>query len=162
MKTDEKTYFYLTDLWQQLCEEHALLFNITCDEYLFLLDSDLESIEKIVEEKNIVIERIARLENIRKDYLKDLNSTLKDSEKINSNSDLLKFLGKSVIEKEQKHFARFNILLVNIIGKIKKQNKRNQIFLRKVMISLSDWKKEAFGEKNFQIYTASGNTVEQP
>jgi len=160
MKTNERTYFYLTDLWQQLCEEHALLFNLTCDEYLHLLDSDLESIEKVVEEKNGVIKRISKLENIRKEYLKSLNSNLKDGEKINSNSDLLKFLGNSDIEKDQKHFIRFNTLLVNIIGKIKKQNKRNQIFLRKAMISLSEWKKEALGEKNFQVYTASGNTVE--
>lgn len=162
MKTNEKTYFYLTDLWQQLCEEHSLLFNLTCDEYLYLLDSDLDSIERIVEEKNAVIERISRLEDIRKTYLKDLNLKLKDKEKINSNSDLLKYLGELGVEKDQRHFIRFNTLLVNIVGKIKRQNKRNQIFLRKAMISLSEWKKEAFGEKNFQIYTASGNTVEQP
>jgi flagellar biosynthesis/type III secretory pathway chaperone len=161
MKTDEKTYFQLTDLWQRLCEEHALLFNLTCDEYLYLLDSDLDSIEKVVEEKNDVIGRIASLENLRKEYLKTLNLKLKDSEKINSHADLIKFIGNSNLEKDQKHFARFNTLLIKIIEKIKKQNKRNQIFLRKAMFSLSEWKKEAFGEKNFQIYTANGNTVEQ-
>ncbi|TDJ09510.1 MAG: hypothetical protein E2O68_00245 [Deltaproteobacteria bacterium] len=162
MKDNEKIYFYLTDLWQQLCEEHALLFNLTCDEYLYLLDSDLDSIEKTVAEKNGVITRIAELENIRKDYLRKINAGLKDSEKINSHQDLLKYVGKSTIEKDQKHFARFNTLLIKIIEKIKKQNKRNQIFLRKAMISLSEWKKEAFGENNFQIYNASGKTLGQP
>jgi len=162
MKAEEKTYFYLTDLWQQLCEEHALLFNLTCDEYLYLLDSDLESLETIVEEKNGVIERIAKLEEHRKDFLKKINVGLKDTEKISTHNDLLSFIQKYSIEKNQKHFARFNTLLINIIKKIKKQNKRNQIYLRKAMISLNEWKKEALGEKNFQIYTASGNTVEQP
>lgn len=161
MGKTNKTYFQITGIWQQLCEEHALLFNLTCDEYLLLLDSDLDALETIIEEKNIVIKRIAELEKIRRNFLDQLNNKLGDKDKINSHNDLLNFVGKSSIEKEQKHFNRFNTLLTNIILKIKKQNKRNQIFLRKAMISLSDWKKEAFGEKNFQIYTASGNTVEQ-
>ncbi len=159
MEANNKIYFEVTDLWKLLCEEHSLLFNLVSDEYLLLLESNLEGLEDVVSEKKEVIARIAKLDLFRQNLLKKINSTLKDSEKIKSVTDLIKFLGSNPIERDQKHFLRFNGLLNKTIEKLKQQNRRNHLFLNKAMVSLNDWKKEALGHKSFSTYDAFGTTV---
>jgi len=159
MEANNETYFEMTDLWKLLCEEHFLLFNLVSDEYLFLLESNMDKLEKVVSEKKEVINRIGRLDLFRQNLLKKINTSLNEKSQIKSSSDLIKFLGTNPIERDQKHFLRFNTLLNKTIEKLKHQNKRNHLFLNKAMISLNDWKKEAFGHKSYSIYNASGETV---
>ena len=159
MEAGNEIYFEVTDLWKTLCEEHSLLFNLVSDEYLLLLESKINELEKIVTEKKAVINRIAKLDMIRKNILNKINSSLENQREIKSVTDLIKFLGTNPIEREQKHFLRFNGLLNKTIEKLKQQNKRNHLFLNKAMISLNDWKKEALGHKSFSTYNASGATI---
>lgn len=159
MEANNEIYFEVTDLWKILCEEHFLLFNLVSDEYLYLLESNIDQVEKVVSEKKLVINRVAKLDVFRQNLLKKINSSLKPQEQIKSVTDLIKFLGTNPIEREQKHFLRFNTLLNKTIEKLKQQNKRNHLFLNKAMISLNDWKKEAFGHKSYSTYNASGETV---
>lgn len=159
MEANNEIYFEVTDLWKLLCEEHFLLFNLVSDEYLFLLESEIDKLEKVVSEKKQVINRIAKLDVYRQNLIKKINASLKNQEQIKSATDLIKYLGTNPIEREQKHFLRFNTLLNRTIEKLKSQNKRNHLFLNKAMISLNDWKKEAFGHKSFSTYNASGETI---
>jgi flagellar biosynthesis/type III secretory pathway chaperone len=159
MQANNEIYFEITDLWKLLCEEHNLLFNLVSDEYLLLLESKIEEIEKIVPEKKVVINRISKLDFIRQNLIKKINSSLKGQEQIKSSNDLIRFLGTNPIEREQKHFLRFNTLLNRTIEKLKQQNRRNQLFLNKAMISLNDWKRAALGNKSFSTYNSSGETI---
>lgn len=159
MEANNKVYFEVTDLWKLLCEEHSLLFNLVSDEYLLLLESNIEGLEEVVTEKKEVIARIAKLDLHRQSLLKKINSHLREQEQIKSVAGLIKFLGTNPIERDQKHFLRFNGLLNKTIDKLKQQNKRNHLFLNKAMVSLNDWKKEALGHKSFSTYDAFGTTV---
>ncbi len=157
MQANNQTYFEITDLWKTLCEEHSLLFNLVSDEYLYLLESRIEDLEKVVIDKKDVIKRIAKLDILRQNLIKKINNSYKVE--IKSVGDLIKFLGTNQIEREQKHFLRFNTLLNRTIEKIKGQNRRNHLFLNKAMISLNDWKRAALGHKSFSTYNSSGETI---
>lgn len=151
-------YFEVTDLWKRLCEEHNELFNVTCDEYSLLLRSELDLLEEKLVEKNQIIIRISALETIRRELIADLNSLLPDKN-IDSVSKLLDVMRSYEVEKNQKHLFRFNALLIDIIEKIQAQNKRNQLFINKALLSLKQIRVEASGKKNFSTYTSKGSAI---
>ena len=151
-------YFEVTDLWKRLCEEHNELFNVTCDEYSLLLRSELDLLEENLEEKNQIILRIGALETIRRELIADLN-TLLPEKNIDSVSALLEVMKAYEVEKNQKHLFRFNALLIDIIEKIQAQNKRNQLFINKALLSLKQIRIEATGKKNFSTYSAKGSAI---
>jgi flagellar biosynthesis/type III secretory pathway chaperone len=151
-------YFQVTSVWKQFCEEHNELFNLTCDEYSLLLQSDLELLEEKIVEKNECIKRIGTLELIRRDLIKELND-LYPGKNIDSVSELLTVMSEYEVESNQKHLFRFNALLIDIIEKIQAQNKRNQLFINKALHSLQQIRLEATGKKNFSTYSARGSAV---
>jgi flagellar biosynthesis/type III secretory pathway chaperone len=151
-------YFEVTDLWKRFCEEHNDLFNVTCDEYSLLLSSQLDLLEEKLIEKNEIISRIGVLENIRRDLIVELNSIMVGTE-INSVSELIEVMRTYEVEKNQKHLFRFNALLIDIIEKIQTQNKRNQLFINKALISLKQIRIEATGKKNYSTYTSRGSAI---
>jgi flagellar biosynthesis/type III secretory pathway chaperone len=151
-------YFEVTDLWKRFCEEHNMLFNVTCDEYTLLLSSQLDLLEEKLIEKNEIILRIGILENIRRDLIIELNSIMIGSE-IDSVSKLIEIMRTYEVEKNQKHLFRFNALLIDVIEKIQAQNKRNQLFINKALISLKQIRIEATGKKNYSSYTSSGSAT---
>lgn len=151
-------YFEVTDLWKRFCEEHNMLFNVTCDEYTLLLNSQLDLLEEKLIEKNYIILRIGVLENIRRDLIIELNSIMVGDE-IDSVSKLIEVMRSYEVEKNQKHLFRFNALLIDIIEKIQAQNKRNQLFINKALISLKQIRTEATGKKNYSTYTSRGSSI---
>lgn len=151
-------YFEITDLWKRFCEEHSELFNLTCDEYSLLLNSDLELLNDKILEKEIVIKNIYRLEVMRREIISEINN-LYPEKNIDSVSKLLTFMTNYEIEKKEKHLFRFNALLIDMIEKIQAQNKRNQLFINKALISLKEIRMEALGQKNYSVYTAKGSAV---
>lgn len=151
-------YFQITSLWKQFCEEHNDLFNLTCDEYSLLLQSELELLEEKIEEKNECIKRIGTLELVRRDLIKELNELFPEKN-IDSVSALLAVMSEYEVESNQKHLFRFNALLIDIIEKIQAQNKRNQLFINKALHSLQQIRLEASGKKNFSTYSARGSAV---
>lgn len=150
----EVLYFQVTDLWKKLCEEHSTLLDYTCDEYSLLLASKVNELEDKVAQKEQVINRINQLDDLRQDLIRRVQSYSYDD--INNVQDLVFFIQELDIEKEQKHFFRFNALLVDIIEKIQAQNKKNQIFLNKAILSLREIKQDALGQKNYSTYNAKG------
>lgn len=156
----ESLYFRVTDIWKRFCEEHTLLLDLTFEEYSHLLSSDLSEVEEVLEKKNVVIQRINNLEKMRKDTITDLNKFLSSSDdtQITDVSGLLNFMKKYEVEKNQKHLFSFNALLIDIIEKLKDQNKKNQLFLNRAIHSLKDIKNSAFGSKSYSTYNNSGVT----
>jgi flagellar biosynthesis/type III secretory pathway chaperone len=151
-------YFQVTDLWKRLCEEHSLLFDVTCDEYSLLLSSELDSLEDKIKEKEEIVRTISKLELTRKELINDLVTEFPET-KIESVSALLEFMRNYEIEKNEKHLFRFNALLIDIIEKIQAQNKRNQLFINKALYSLKQIRMEALGQKNYSTYSAKGSAI---
>src|SRR5688500_4033708 len=108
----EVDYFRVTDLWKRLCEEHYALFNITCDEYVCLLDSDIDKLEGKLAEKEGTIAAIASLEALRQELTADLNGRSPAGPAIGNVRDLLGVMMSQPAEREGRHLERFNALLI--------------------------------------------------
>ncbi len=151
-------YFRVTDLWKKLCESHQQLLEITFDEYSLLLGSQIEELEEKVEVKNKLITFIGKLDKERKEAIKSLNIDLKKngSSEIQSVSDLIITMKEFESKQDQHHLRRFNALLIDIIEKIQTQNKKNQLFINKALMSLREIREDAMGKKNYSTYNAKG------
>jgi flagellar biosynthesis/type III secretory pathway chaperone len=140
------------EIWQNFCSLHSNLFDLTCDEYELLLSSQIEDLEKTLTKKDILINDIKDLENKRISLIDEINNLLPENQKIKSASQLIKIAGSD------SRLEKFNLLLIDIIEKIQTQNKKNQLFLNKAIISLQEIKDSFKGEKSYKTYGANGYT----
>ncbi len=149
-------YYNVCDVWKDLCEEHNNLLDQTCKEYSTLLKCDLETLEALLAKKQETVNRIGLIDELRTSLINEIN---KDTgNKISCVSELLAFM-KSIEEKEKiSHLTRYNLFLVDIIEKIQEQNKKNQLFINKALISIDDIKASVTG-KGFTTYTSTGSTT---
>lgn len=157
-KKFELQYFQVTDLWKRFCELHNDLLDLTFDEYERLLDSDIDGLSNTVKIKELKIQEIAGIEKMRAQLINDISENINIENGISSVVDLLKIMSQTEHESEHKYLEKFNNLLIDIIEKIQEQNKRNQIFINKALISLKDIRLEAMGEKTYQTYNKTGST----
>ena len=169
-KDDKINFFYyqVTDIWKRFCEEHATLFNLTCDEYTHLLKTDMDRLEETIDKKSKTIDRINVLDNLRSEIIDELNLFLAKSNdtkklyklgRINNVSELLSLMESFETKLEEKYLSNFNNLLINIIEKIQAQNKKNHIFINKAVHSLNEMKGNVEGKKNYETYTKKGITT---
>lgn len=150
-------YFQITDVWKLHCELHSELFDLTCDEYMYLLESNLDKLDHTIEKKNEIIE-IIRLNELERERLLASLSSENPNTSLNNFKDLVTFFSNFGPEKESKHLFRFNELLVDIITKIQNQNKKNQLFINKALHSLKVIREEATGKKSVTTYNKKGVT----
>lgn len=151
-------YFRVTDLWKKLCEAHQQLLELTFDEYSLLLGSQIEELEVKIEDKNELIAFIAKLDNERKEAISLLNKDLRKNnlKPIQNVADLIVTMKDYESKQDQHHLRRFNALLIDIIEKIQSQNKKNQLFINKALMSLREIREDAIGKKNYSTYNAKG------
>lgn len=151
-------YFRVTDLWKKLCEAHQRLLELTFDEYSLLLGSQIEELEEKIIEKDTLIRFIGELDQERKAAIDELNHDLRKSHltPVNNVSELIVAMRTFEEQREQRHLQRFNALLIDIIEKIQHQNRRNQLFINKALMSLREIREEAMGKKNYSTYNAKG------
>lgn len=152
LKTNE-----LINVWQNFCQAHTQLYDLTCDEYMHLLESDIDSLESTLEKKNNLLEGISKLDNNRENILTEL-ANLREKEKFIHLSDMIEELNSLGYSIESKQLNSFNALLLDIITKIQDQNKKNQLFLNKAILSLKDLRQSFSGKKNYNTYGADGTT----
>lgn len=159
----EMIYFRVTDLWQRLCERHTLLLDLTFDEYALLLETNLDGLDKKSEEKNVVTKEISALEVVRSQVIDELNLILeeKEIEPIESVSDLIMVMDIYEKKNNQKHLYRFNQLLIDLIEKIQEQNKKNQLFINKALLSLRQIREDVMGQKEYSTYNKRGASTPQ-
>lgn len=150
-------YFRVTDIWKLLCENHNILLTLTCDEYSALLQSDLDKIEELVTYKDVVIAKIEALNELREEVIDDINKSGLSETPIDSMDALIDFMKQLDVEKKEKHLFRFNRLLIDMIDKIKEQNKTNKLFLNKAMHSINDIIASMRGMSNYSTYNAKGS-----
>lgn len=149
-------YFRVTDIWKEFCELHTKLFDVTCEEYSLLLQSDIDHLENKVLEKELLIETISLVEKLRSEIIAEMNEDSNIEKKISNSSDLLTHFSQFSIEKEQRHLFNFNSLLIDIIEKVQAQNKKNQLFISKAISGLREIREDAAGIKSYQIYEKTG------
>lgn len=143
-------------IWNSFCVEHANLYDLTCEEYVHLLSSDIEKIENTIKLKNEKLELINELDLTRKSILSDMAMLLnKNLEKV---SDVVNVLKEHKLLAESKQLDSLNTLLLDIIIKTQEQSKKNQLFLNKAILSLKDLKRNFAGKTSYTTYGANGVT----
>lgn len=157
MQNLETYYFRFTDIWKKFCELHNELFFLSLDEYSLLLSSDLDALDLKLTEKKELIDSITALEKLRAECFEEIRSNVPNGQSLNSFRDVFKLFQENIVEeKNQKHLERFNALLVDLIEKIKSQNKKTQIFINKAVHSLQTIREEAMGVKPNSLYNNKG------
>lgn len=154
-------YYQVTDLWKKLCEEHNELFGLTCEEYTYLLSSNIDALNLLTEKKQTIINQIAVYEKVRREIIREINSLLPDEGKIHTAGDLLRLMGAVETRTGERHLHRFNQFLIDVIVKLQDQNKKNQIFLNKAMTNLRDIREGIIGKKSYTTYTANGKAIQK-
>ncbi len=159
-RLDEKKLYYqqTITIWENFCQFHKELYDLTCEEYLTLLESDIESLEKMLPVKEEIIRKISELEKDRADLINKLNSSALFSPEIKRAWDMLNAFSDLENEGSVPILKNLHALLIDIIQKIQEQNKKNQVFLNKAMISIREVKDGFTGKKQFTTYGANGQT----
>jgi flagellar biosynthesis/type III secretory pathway chaperone len=149
-------YDQLIQLWREFCSAHTALYDLTCEEYLDLLNSDIDKLEYTLKKKQKILDSISFLERKRQEVINEINEKNLLGSRVENVADLLEKLQHHEVEKKGSHLLRFNELLVSIITKIQAQNKKNQIFLNRAMLNLKEMKEAFVGKKSYSTYNASG------
>jgi flagellar biosynthesis/type III secretory pathway chaperone len=157
---DEQKLYYqsVLSIWENFCDLHRNLYDLACDEYLTLLASDIDKLESMLPVKEEIISKIGELEKDRGELIDRLNESGIFNFKIEKASDLLKAFAPMEANAPIAALKNLNTLLIDIIHKIQDQNKKNQVFLNKAMLSLRDIKHGFKGKKTFTTYGADGLT----
>lgn len=159
-RLSEKTLYYqrVLSVWEGFCELHKELYDLTCDEYLTLLASDIDKLETMLPLKDEIISKIGELEKDRSELIEQLNDTGIFVKRIARAGDLLEAFSDLDQKSAIPALRNLNALLIDIVQKIQEQNKKNQQFLNKAMLSLREIKQGFSGKKNFTTYGADGLT----
>lgn len=147
----------IIDIWKEFCNSHTYLYELTCEEYKYMLSSELESLEKVVDRKKDLIDCINKLEENRQEIIKEIE--LCSNIEINNATDLLEVIIKNKNDLAAKELEGYNNLLLEIIEKIQDQNKTNQIYLNRAIISLQELKESFQGKKSYKTYNYKGTTA---
>lgn len=150
---------FLLDLLHNFCVLHSSLFDITCDEYKYLLESDMDKLEEAIATKEEIINSISQLDDLRGESLKELSTSLKTD--ITLSSELKILLLENNLLLEARRLDSLNAILKDMIEKIQAQNKKNQIYLNKALHSLSELRNSFKGEKKYNTYNKNGFSNER-
>jgi flagellar biosynthesis/type III secretory pathway chaperone len=108
--------------------------------------------------KEEIISKIGDLEKDRSELIEKLNESGLFAHKITKAHDLLNSFTALDQEAAIPALKNLNGLLIDIVSKIQEQNKKNQMFLNKAMISIREIKQGFTGKKNYTTYGADGMT----
>ena len=160
LRLDEKKLYYhsVVSVWEGFCHLHKELYDLTFDEYLTLLSSDVDKLEDALPLKEEIIRKISALEYERKDLIESINTSKIFTKNILKSSDLLIVFSEIDQSSAMPALKNLNALLIDIVQKIQEQNKKNQMFLNRAMLSLREIKQGFTGKKTYSTYGADGMT----
>ena len=160
LRLDEKKLYYhsVVSVWEGFCHLHKELYDLTCDEYLTLLSSDVDKLEDALPLKEEIIRKISALEYERKDLIESITTSKIFTKNILKSSDLLIVFSEIDQSSAMPALKNLNALLIDIVQKIQEQNKKNQMFLNRAMLSLREIKQGFTGKKTYSTYGADGMT----
>ena len=146
------------EVWECFCKLHRELYELTCEEYQALLSGEIETLEALVIKKEKVMSYINEWETRRAEMIDSLNKSLPDENRITGVSQLLTLMKGPESQMAIPALKNLNSLLIDIITETQEQNKRNQVFLNKAMLSLRDIRQGFGGKKSYTVYGADGMT----
>jgi flagellar biosynthesis/type III secretory pathway chaperone len=153
----QKIYYQrVLTIWEEFCTLHQALYNYTCEEYLTLLESDVDKLEEMLPLKEEIINKVSELEQERSELIHEINQRNIFSQPILKSTDLLNVFGELEQLSPIRVLEKLNSLLIETIKNIQEQNKKNQTFLNKAMLSLGEIKQGFSGKKNYITYGADG------
>ncbi len=150
-------YLEFTDLWKSLCDVHNQLYQFTCEEYLALLNSNIDRVHTLLENKELVMKSIDELEGERL----ALVHRVADHAQL-SLTHFAKFKEVYAFFKEQINLTDYNPLLkyhtlmIDLIEKTQEQNKKNRIFLNKALHSIQELRNDLNGNTKVNNYSRTG------
>lgn len=144
-------------LWRQFCETHTQLYEFTCDEYMHLLSSEIDDLNATVEKKLKVLDVINELDAQRQQLTSEILILMDktDNKKLSTLLEALKEQGEDGVAMQ---VDKLNSLLIDVIEKIQEQNKKNQVFLNKAILSLQELRENFTGKTNYKTYSSMGTT----
>ena len=161
MNGEQKELYRATiDLWQCLCDLHQRLYECTTNEYNALLSSELEKTEEYLKKKKNIINKINIEEQNRQKLIEEILGPKKLSNEYRF-SDLKAYFNQFEIEKEGNHLNNFNLILMDTIKKIRQQNKKNQLFLNRAMLSLEGLKLPLGEKSSLSLYNKKGKKLKK-
>lgn len=146
------------EVWECFCKLHRELYELTCEEYQALLSGEIETLETLVIKKEKIMFQINDWESRRSEMIESLNKSLPSDSKISGVSQLLKLMKEQETQMAIPALKNLNSLLIDIITETQEQNKRNQVFLNKAMMSLREIRQGFGGKKSYTVYGADGMT----
>ena len=153
----QSLYNSFTDLWKRLCDIHSELYGITCEEYLALLNSNIDQVNALLEHKEVLIKTIDDFEAERFSLVLRI-AKISQSQPTN----FAKF--KTVYEYFHKHLQldnentllKYHATMLDLIEKTQDQNKKNRIFLNKALHSIQELRFELNGVSKVDNYSRTG------
>lgn len=144
-------------LWRNFCETHTQLYEFTCDEYMHLLSSEIDLLNDTVQKKLEILDVINELDNERQKLTTEILALMgrEDNKKLTT---LLSALEQEGENDSSIQVSKLNELLIDVIEKIQEQNKKNQVFLNKAILSLQDLRESFMGKNNYKTYSSMGTT----
>lgn len=145
-------------VWEGFCQLHKDLFDLSCEEYLTLLASDIDKLESMLPVKEEIIAKIGELEADRAELIEKINASGYFEIQVKRAGDLLTAFADIEAQNGIAALKNLNSLLIDMIQKIQEQNKKNQMFLNRAMRSINELKAGFSGKKVYTTYGADGMT----
>ena len=143
------------EVWENFCRLHRDLFELTCDEYQALLSGEVEALEALVTRKEAVMAEINAWDSTRTSLIQDIDRAQIAAYPIRNIKDLLDLLREPESQMVTA-LTNLNALLIDIITQTHDQNKRNQVFLNRALLSLRDLREGFSGKRQYTTYGADG------
>lgn len=150
-------YLEFTELWKALCDAHNRLFQITCDEYVALLNSNIDKVHLLLEIKEKIIGEIEQLDNDRLNLVNRVaiqaNLEIEDIKKFKNVYD---YLREELLLNDQNPLIKYHELMIELVDKTQQQNKKNRVFLNKALHSIKEIRRDLNGSIKVNNYSRTG------
>ena len=159
--SQQSYYHHFVKIWKELNELHLQLFDLTSREYLHLLASEFEELESLLIQKELIVNQIHQVDLQRSQLILKLGLESEcDPDALNSFTStknvLYAFCQINDSAPENDILDKYNKILIEIIGKIQTQNKKNRLYLNRALHQLSDIQSEFIGKQKIETYNNLG------
>lgn len=153
-------YMEFTELWKALCDSHNRLYQLTCDEYLALLNSDIDKVHHLLNLKEQLMKEIEHLDADRTNLVNKVavqtNIPLESLQKFKTVYD---YLRDELSLDNQNPLIKYHQLMIDLVEKTQDQNKKNRFFLNKALNSIQELRKDLNGNIKVNNYSRTGEKL---
>lgn len=150
-------YLEFTELWKSLCDIHNQLYQITCEEYLALLNSNIEKVHLLLENKELLMKNIDGLDQERLNLLTRVSDFSQlPITSLSKFKVVYEYLKEELNLEENNPLLKYHLLMIELIEKTQDQNKKNRIFLNKALHNIQELRNDFNGTTKVNNYSRTG------